>query len=177
MQWVVEDCLILDSNRLAKSGWFRRGIESGKVTWDSGANVGVRYRGGNLELLYTLNGEPQRQSVPIERVLCRFGGHRHYFRCPGCQSRRYKLHCASSGFYCRACYRLPYYSQECGLIEGIAHKINKLESRLENLPKHARTRTVEGLVDRLEVAERQWSGAMLDRFGASECLRHGLDMG
>ena len=110
----------------------------------------------------------------VNKASCHFGGFRYYFHCPKCNSRRYKLHLAHSGFYCRECYRLLYYSQECGYLDGLIRKIHKLEARLENLPKNTRARTLEELIARLEVAETRFAGAMVQRIGAANCLWHGL---
>jgi hypothetical protein len=171
MQWVVEDCLYLNANQLAKNGWFRDGLQLGSLKWKTGANISLQYRGAlkELDLQYNLDGESHRQTIRISKTPCNFGGYRYYFHCPGCGARRYKLHLAHSGFYCRQCYSLPYYSQLCGGIEGITHRIHKIESKLDNLPKHARDKTVDRLVSQLEVAEKQWSVAMVSRFGA---MRH-----
>jgi hypothetical protein len=174
MQWVVEDCLALDSNSLAKMGMFAGETVSSGLKWESGANIGLLYRRRALELLYNMDGEQNNQVVAVARVSCHFGGLRYYFHCPGCHKRVYKLRLAHSGFYCRQCYRLPYYSQECGYIDGLIRKIHKLEARLEDMPKHARSKTVDRHVARLEVAEREFNGAMLAKIGAFECLRHGL---
>jgi hypothetical protein len=173
MQWVVEDCLVLDANRLAKMGVFSEGRRS-SAKWESGANVGLVYSNGAMELLYNLEGESNNQTVRIAKVPCHFGGARYYMHCPGCNARRYKLHLAHSGFYCRDCYRLPYYSQECGYLDGVIRKIHKLEAKLERLPKHARQKTVDRLEGKLARAEREWAGAIISRFGGLEAMRFGL---
>ncbi len=174
MQWVVDDCPALNSNRLAKMGMFSGEEVRSSVKWESGANIGLLYRRRALELLYNMDGEPNNQVVAVARVSCHFGGLRYYFHCPGCHKRVYKLRLAHSGFYCRQCYQLPYYSQECGYLDGLIRKIHKLEARLENLPKHTRAKTIERLTAQLEAAESKFTGAMVQRIGAFECLRHGL---
>ncbi len=66
MQWVVEDCLCLDANKLAKNKWFRGTYQSGTMTWSSGANINLVYcrRSSTLELRYNLDGEAHpRQSA------------------------------------------------------------------------------------------------------------------
>jgi hypothetical protein len=165
MQWVVEDCLALDANKLAKMGILKSDWINTSIRWSTGANINLTYNGSVMDLRYNIDGEPNPQKIRVSKAQCHFGGHRYYLHCPGCGSRRYRLHLAHSGFYCRECYRLPYYSQECGDIEGFTHQIHKLEAKLENLPKYARTKTVEKLIHRLEETESQWSGRMQARFG------------
>ena len=41
MQLVVEDCLCLDANRIAKLGVFTRRSCSASLRWESGANISV----------------------------------------------------------------------------------------------------------------------------------------
>lgn len=162
MQLVVDDCLALNSNRLAKIGLFNRPGTRASVNWETGANIGLSYTGPTLELLYAMEGEPNNQIVRVTKVPCHFGGVRHYMHCPGCGVRRYKLHLSGSGFYCRECYKLPYYSQECGYIDGITRKIHKLEAQLDR-PMRAKTRM--RLIGQLCAAEDRVDRAIVARFG------------
>lgn len=156
MQWVVEDCLALDANKLAKMGILKSDWISTNIRWGTGANINLAYNGSVLDLRYNIDGEPNPQSIRVSTEPCHFGGHRYYLHCPGCGSRRYKLHLAHSGFYCRKCYDLPYYSQECGYLDGLVRKIHKLEAKLEKLPKHTRIPTVELLENQLVRAQEEW---------------------
>jgi hypothetical protein len=60
MQWIVEDCLSLNSNRLAKGGWFGRPAQSGSVSWSNGSTIGLAYALGEAVLAYSKAGEPMR---------------------------------------------------------------------------------------------------------------------
>jgi hypothetical protein len=176
MQRTIDDCLALDANRLAKMGVFNEGRHS-SVKWESGANIGLLYRdgkvcSGKLELLYNLEGEPNNQKVRISKAPCHFGGVRFYFHCPGCGERRYKLHLAGSGFYCRECYRMPYYTQECGHIDGLMRKVHKLEAKLENKPM--RTKTRMRVIEQLCAAEDRVNAAFINRFGQVAAKQFGF---
>jgi hypothetical protein len=173
MQMIVDDCLALDSNRLAKMGVFNEGARAG-VKWESGANIDLLYRGGSLELLYNLEGEPNNQTVRITKAPCHFGGVRYYLHCPGCSKRGYKLHLAHSGFYCRECYRMPYYSQECGHMDGLIRKMHKLQDKLDSKPM--RTTTRMRLIGQLIAMEEKIDRAMVERFGLSEAKRFGFSV-
>ncbi len=157
MQWVVEDCLCLDANKLAKNKWFRGTYQSGTMTWSSGANINLVYcrRSSTLELRYNLDGEAHPQAISVSRSACHFGGYRYYFHCPGCGSRRYKLHCAHSGFYCRGCYRLPYFSQQCGRLDGLTQQLHKAQAKLDNCSKYTRAKTFDKLIDQVVEAEQR----------------------
>ena len=176
MQTTVEDCLALDANRLARGGVFTAGRRS-SVKWASGANIGLAYTGPTLELLYSLDGEPNNQMVRITKAPCHFGGARYYMHCPGCGKRRYKLHLSNSGFYCRECYRLPYYSQQCGYLDGLIHQKHKVEAKLEDgdRPK-MRTYTQMRLISRLCELEDRIDNAMVQRFGLAAVRAFGIGL-
>lgn len=166
MQATIEDCLALDANRLAKMGLFSHAGTRASVKWENGANIGLAYSNGTLELLYSMEGEPNNQTLRIAKVPCHFGGARYYMHCPGCRKRRYKLHLSGSGFYCRVCYRLPYYSQECGYLDGLIHQKHKVEAKLENRNRpRMRTYTQMRLISRLCELDDRIDRAMLLRFG------------
>ncbi len=67
--------------------------------------------------------------------------------CPHCQRRCAKLYCGRQGFLCRKCYGLPYYSQQCGKVDGLVHKMHKLEQKTLTRPMREKTR--EKLVEDL----------------------------
>lgn len=133
------------------------------VNWESGANIGLAYAGVTLQQLYNLNGSSNNQNVRITKAPCHFGGVRHYFHCPGCRRRRYKLRLGGSGFYCRQCYQLPYYSQQCGDLDGLIHKFHKLGAKLDGRPM--RTATRMKLEDRLYCTEDRINQAFLNLLG------------
>lgn len=171
MQHTVEDCLPLDANGLARGGWFR-GLTSGNITWTNDSSISVAFKQPHLVLVYSMDGEPVEQTIHVEAAPCHFGGVRHYFTCPGCQNRRYKLRLGGNGFYCRHCYRLPYYSQECGDLDGLIHQKHKIETKLEN--KTMRTSTRMRLIEQLCSAEDRVNSAFIDRFGAVAAEQFGF---
>ena len=174
MQTTVEDCLALDTNRLARGGWFR-GLTSGNITWTNGSQISLSYRQPHLHLSYTRNGEPMRQTIHVEAAPCNFGGWRYYFTCPGCQNRRYKLRLGGNGFYCRHCYQLPYYSQQCGDLDGLIHQKHKVEAKLESSEgPRMRTTTRMKLIGQLCAMDDQIDRAMVARFGADEMATFGV---
>lgn len=167
MQCVVEDCLCLDANWLAKNGWFPADQHTGCIAWPNGSSIALSYQKPHLNLSYTRNGESLRQTIHVEAAPCHFGGNRYYLTCPGCQNRRYKLRLGSDGFYCRQCYQLPYYSQECGDLDGLIHQLHKVEHKLEAKEGPAmRTVTRMQLIHKLCALEDKISAAMIARFGA-----------
>ena len=166
----VEDCLPLDANRLARQGWFA-GSYRGPVTWTDGSTITLAYSQGQLTLSYRLNGEPMQQAIEVIEAPCHFGGNRFYFRCPACHKRRYKLRSGPQGFYCRHCYALPYYSQECGDLDGLIHQKHKIEAKLG---KPMRTTTRMKVINRLCALDDEIDRAMINRFGADEMAIFGV---
>lgn len=165
MQHTVEDCLPLDANRLASGGWFRD-LTSGNITWTNGSTISLSYRQTHLYLSYNRNGEPVQQTIHVDTAPCHFGGVRHYFTCPGCQNRRYKLRLGGNGFYCRHCYRLPYYSQQCGYLDGLIHQKHKVEAQLQDKDRlRIRTTTRMKLIDQLCAMEDLIDQEFIQRFG------------
>lgn len=61
-------------------------------------------------------------------------------------------------------------------MDGLIRKIQKLEAKLERLPKHARQKTLDRLEGKLDRAEREWADAVVSRFGVLEAIRHGLEI-
>lgn len=175
MQRVVDDCLALDANRLAKSGMFGMEKCSASLKWENGNSMGLLYTTGSLVLSYTMGGEARKQTVRVTEAPCHFGGMRYYLHCPGCHRRSYKLRLAHSGFYCRDCYRLPYYSQECGHLDGLINQRNKVQDKLDdsNRPR-MRTYTQMRLIGQLCALEDRIDRAMAERFGAATMKQFGI---
>jgi hypothetical protein len=80
--------------------------------------------------------EDVAETVRIVRVLCRFGGGRPYFICPGmvdgiaCGRRVAKLYGAGCYFSCRHCYCLSYASQGESVWYRKLRRANKIKQRL-----------------------------------------------
>ena len=69
------------------------------------------------------------KSVTIERLPCRFGGSRAYFRCK-CRKRVVKLYSAGKYFLCRHCYHLPYSSKNESRWDRALRQRSKQRQRL-----------------------------------------------
>ncbi len=115
----------LDVNQLHADGCLTPGWSGGRQWTLDGkqtASIRLRAEADRVVLSYryrVADGEWQNVEEPvgIVRVLCRFGGERPYFICPGvvdgvpCGRRVAKLHGAGRYFLCRHCYCLGYASQ------------------------------------------------------------------
>ena len=122
----VQECLVLDSDRLVEAGLLRR--QSGKIEWEvpfPPSRVSVPYQVTQLNanghcywfiLFFRVTGSSTRQQevIHIESRPQRLGGLRYYFRCPlkGCVRPVRKLYFPPGGFCfaCRTCHRLTYRS-------------------------------------------------------------------
>ena len=104
------------------------------------------------------------QSVTIERLPCRFGGSRAYFRCK-CNKRVVKLYAAGKHFRCRHCYHLPYSSKNESHWDRALRQRNKrrrrlsrnvgLEAYMAQKPKGMWWRTYQRLQERAYEAEQR----------------------
>ena len=119
-----------DVRNLARQGCLADGAISTQ-RWTNGSSIGVSVENNQCTLSYTEDGENRQQTITLDYTPCNHGGQRVWFRCPNCRWRRAKLYLGSSGFYCRKCYRLPYYTQECGEIDRLIHRKHKLERKME----------------------------------------------
>ena len=168
MRKVIDDCITLNSNLLMREHW-----EDGlirlecSIKWRRGDNLKLILQECMARLLYSIRDKEVEQAINMVKTPCHFGGHRHYFLCPGCSTRRYKLIQGGHGFFCRQCYRLPYYSQQCGEADGLVVKQHKIESRLTDHkgPKR-RTHTIMKLIDQLTKVEDKLNQISMRRFGA-----------
>lgn len=162
MRTVKEDCISLNSNLLVRSGYGDK-----RLRWEGGDSIRLWLQENKAQISFTLRGQEIKQGIHIVKAPCHFGGHRHYFLCPGCSNRRYKLIQGGHGFYCRQCYRLPYYSQQCGEADGLAAKRHRIERKLTGHkgPKR-RTHTIMKLIDQLMRVEDKLNQISMRRFGA-----------
>ena len=102
----VEECISLDSNQLSRDGCLINGWNGLKVWSRNGAkisSIGMRTTANYLHLGYKSEQHGSViQPIQIERLPCRFGGSRAYFRCE-CSRRVIKLYCVGKFFLCRHC--------------------------------------------------------------------------
>ena len=104
------------------------------------------------------------QSVTINRIPCRFGGSRAYFRCK-CNKRVVKLYSAGNHFRCRHCYHLAYSSKNESQWDRALRQRSKqrrrlsrnigLEAYMAQKPKGMWWRTYHHLQERAYEAEQR----------------------
>lgn len=111
-------------------------------------------------------GEQRRdvaQRISLDRVACRFGGWRQWFRCPCCERRVALLYLRWGRFACRACQRVVYASQSEDELARTWRKQSRLEARLGDhwsRPKGMRLRTYERLFAAVLACEEKREGAL-----------------
>jgi hypothetical protein len=95
-----------------------RGVWSWECGGERSGSIGYTVLADALELDYVAtddDGEKHsiRYWIGLDRVPCRYGGHRFYWTCPWCRRRCEVLAIARGGFEwaCRRCLRLQYQSQ------------------------------------------------------------------
>ena len=140
----VEDCLSLDVIWMRRRGsiqpgasgncvWSRRGAITGQINWrrdERGLTLTFRHRTGGEDW------QNIEQALPIVWTLCRFGGQRPWFQCPGiingrhCGRRVLKVYLGDRYFLCRHCYGLAYGSQSESALDRLARRADKLRERL-----------------------------------------------
>jgi hypothetical protein len=161
MRKVVEDCIVLDSNKASREEWFNEPRWS-TVTWGRGDKITFSYENGLATLHFTLKGKSHEQSVPVEKAPCHYGGFRHYFHCPGCRKRVCKLIQGGKGFYCRGCYSFPYFTQQAGFVDGLVAQRERIEVRLMDKTKRRNKRR---LITQLLNIERRVNDEAIRLFG------------
>ena len=116
---LTTSCLSLDLRQLAQKS---RLIPNTRLQWvwkDVKGNlqgtVGVFVWSDAIELIYGQSAKPKseliRERIPLTSTNCHGGGHRLWFLCPGCRSRRAILYLGQELFRCRRCHGLAYASQ------------------------------------------------------------------
>ena len=144
----AEECRVLDVNRMHREGCLRDGWR-GQWEWkrdgERVACISMRSEGHRIVLSYSVRcygGESEKieEAVNLLRVICRFGGERPYFVCPGirngvaCRRRVAKLYGAGRYFLCRHCYRITHASQSEGPWDRSLRRANKIKQRLGGDP-------------------------------------------
>lgn len=132
----VEECFTLSVKRLEELGYLqaqeREGVgftgytgPSGRLKWGNGLRakliVRVDEMQGIPEALYIEHPRrlgsdelDQSQTITLDADAMNFGGYRVYMICPGCDTRRTKIHRPPKDrtrFQCRECHDLLYESQ------------------------------------------------------------------
>jgi hypothetical protein len=144
----VESSRWIDVNRLHREGCLLAGWSGGWQWSRDGekiASITLRAEHDRLHLSYRVRArgdewQDVEEAVHITRVVCRFGGVRPYFVCPGvvdgtaCGRRVAKLYGAGRYFVCRHCYRLSYASQSEGEWDRAVRRAGKIRQRLGGEP-------------------------------------------
>lgn len=150
----VEDCRRLDVRELSRAGllnvswrgrWQWRDPETRALT----AEISIRTTSTRVMLRFRHKEVQIYEAVELTRTPCKFGGHRTWFTCPGCKSRRAVLHLKHSHFRCRRCHDLRYQSQSADAIGRTWTAQSKLERMLGTgwrRPKGMHVKTREKIV-------------------------------
>jgi len=164
----VEECNSLDANQLSRLGCFKNGL-NGTMSWSrngvKSSSIGMRTTANYLHLGYSSEQYGSIiQPIQIERLPCRFGGSRAYFRCD-CGKRVVKLYGVGKYFLCRHCCGLFHYSKNEGFWDRSLRQRTKHRRRLTDnasleayeipKPKGMWWRTYYHLQKRAQVAERR----------------------
>lgn len=129
----VEECSSIDANRLNRDGCLNNGW-NGTMTWSrngvKSSSIGMRTTTNYLHLGYSSEQYGSViQPIQIERLSCRFGGSRTYFRCD-CGKRVVKLYSLGRLFLCRHCYGLFHSSKNEGFWDRSLRQRTKHRRRL-----------------------------------------------
>ena len=129
----VEECSSIDANQLGRIGCFKSGW-NGTTTFSRNekkfSSIGMRATANYLHLGYsTEHYGSVIQPIQIERLPCRFGGSRAYFRCE-CGKRVVKLYGFGRLFLCRHCSGLFHYSKNEGFWDRSLRQRTKHKQRL-----------------------------------------------
>lgn len=144
----AEACRSIDVNRLRREGVLSAGWSGGWEWKRNGERISsISMRGGEdrIVLLYRSRiGSEEWQDVeepiPIRWMLCRYGGRRPYFVCPGivngvaCRRQVVKLYSAGRYYLCRHCYRLTHASRNEDSCDRALRRANKIRMRLGGEP-------------------------------------------
>lgn len=140
----AEHLRALDVNRLHRDGCLDDDSYSVRA-WrcDDGdiVTIGLLCDGASLTLRYRiqLSGADWKdieERVPLERMPCRYGGSRPWFRCPGnvngrpCYRRAGKLFLAGRYFLCRHCQRVAYTSQSETPLDRLHRRRDKVRAAM-----------------------------------------------
>lgn len=153
----VEDCRVLDVNRLAREGAFAAGSRQRSLVWRNTRTQEVTSSAGctcvetegcwTFTLIYAVLHDGEKLDVqlpvPLEMTYPRLGGYRWWFRCPLtregqiCLRRVGKLYLPPGALYfgCRHCHDLTYAScRESHKYDGVYRRLaDEMGLRLEDV--------------------------------------------
>jgi hypothetical protein len=149
----------LKASTLAHSGLLSG---SGTLSWtDDGLVITVSGYDAAVVLKYTVCGKDISERITIDKTPVHLGGHRAWFRCPGCDRRVAALYLLRK-FRCRHCHDLRYQSQRetpkdraITRMKRVRKKLGGTGNLLERRPprpRYMRRQTYERLVKEEEAA-------------------------
>jgi hypothetical protein len=172
---LVEQTPSIDIRQLRRQGAWREGV-SLVIEWPVfGAAIEAELRGEIFVARYAVQSaagseRSVEEVIQTSRLPLNFGGLRHYFQCPACGRRAYRLFVGVAGLRCRCCSRLAYASQRQDACLRAARRAAKIRMRLggsEDLldlfpdrPKRQWRRTYARLKAQAEAAEATYAAGL-----------------
>ena len=134
---LIENYPAIDINHLNKTSVLRWGSPPTVLEWRNGTVaviIAEQEQFGELAV-YIYRYEWEAQSLSIVAMPRRVGrtgayGSQHYFACPCCSRRTWRLHLVSCGFICRLCARLRYATEYEPAWCRAERRVRKIEHRL-----------------------------------------------
>lgn len=160
------DCLL--TGYAGQWNWYSRGERI--------ARIGFSVRQSSIHLDYSVNDEPMKYAVTLDKTPCNYGGHRTWFLCParGC-GRRVAVLYGGRVFACRKCHDLAYASQSEAHWDRALRKADKIrdamgwEAGIANgwgpKPKGMHWETFYSLAEQHDEASHLANVGMLQRLG------------
>jgi hypothetical protein len=145
---------------------------SKRLNWsvygETTGNIMVTPRSDEIHLNYGIKTNEQfedcSQTVCLIKEGCRFGGHRYWFVCPRCKSKRATLYFRRKHFACRVCQGISYEVQSGGYEDRICHNFHKLEETIINKSKWG-TRSFKHLMEKMEMVSEQYNSVLESAIG------------
>ena len=137
----LEATIRLDIRALRRQGYLQPGatavgtwVWTSKSTGQVSASVGfttdlVDPHRGFVRVHFSIGGEPHCQQIQLESRPMRFGGWRHYFRCPTSGVRCEVLPLVAGVFASRQAHQLTYYSQSADGLTRLRDRVQRLRKR------------------------------------------------
>jgi hypothetical protein len=178
---IAEETWRIDVRRWRRLGYLKRPAafswqwsQGGEVT----SSITVMTSQEAITLAYTVDPEGDardvRERIVLDRIDCRFGGAREYFRCPRCWRRGEVLYWAAGRFICRKCARIGYAIENLEKQWRADRRYRQLESRLNedgSKPSRMRWATFDRICAQLEAYDAaSWAG--IERVVARLIARH-----
>jgi hypothetical protein len=177
----VEDLPVIDIRVLRRLGLLRPGecvIDT--LRWSRGglevaeARIRIDLSTPDTALMVvatTHHGKTLRQSIDIETIACRFGGHRLYLRCPRQGRRSETIYLLNGRWGSRQAHRLAYATQSMAALPRARKRRRALFARLKGQGPTPKPRGRH----RYDVAQRLAQTRRQERALFSEAVQNHLD--